>query len=368
MEEKTFNLLKWFTGQLDKEKEGISRLNEKIDGFKQVLKLQLIDLKDDSHYLVPIINGLHGDSMAEKGHPALVNMSFRYQYRDIKIEQLKDFYNFSNKKGKFVVLVHGLMNDDSIWHSEPNDLLQRMGSFLEKQDNANILYIRYNTGRHISENGRDFSLLLQNLFDTYKSGLNELIIIAHSMGGLVTRSAGYFAEKLGLDWISVLKKVFLVGVPNDGSYLARIAHMTQYFFRKLDLTENDKIARLFDIRSNGIKDLSFGFLVDEDWKGQNYETQKSKKAKKVYPIPDVEYYLIGASVSENKEKKKIFTFFGDGLVEKESALSELFKEKQIQSGMIHFKLFDNENHLSLLESEKVKDYVIDSLGWKQTLE
>jgi hypothetical protein len=364
MTQKKFDFFNWFNEKLNREKDTISFLSGKINVITDEVKKQLDELKDNSHYVVPIINGLHGDSMDEKGHKALIKMSFRHKSLDINLKDIKEKFKLADNEGKLIIMVHGLMNDETIWHSNPEDLIQRMGTFLEKQNKANILYIRYNTGRHISQNGRDFSSLIQNLIDTFKNYIKELTIISHSMGGLVTRSAGYYAEKSGHNWLSKLKNVFLIGVPNEGSYLARVAHMAQYFLRKFDPTENDTIAKFFEIRSNGIKDLSFGFLVDEDWQNPNYEREKKVKATKVYPVPNVEYYLVAGTVSTKSEKKKIFTFFGDGLVEKQSALSDLFKEKESQQGMVHFKLFENENHLSLLESEKVQEFMFESLNWK----
>jgi pimeloyl-ACP methyl ester carboxylesterase len=361
MAEKKFNLINWFTEKIEEEKSSLNMIAGKLKQITDEIKLQLSELKDDSHYLVPIINGLHGDSMHEKGHPALIKMSFRNQSRDIGIDEVTKLNDLSGNCGRLIIFVHGLMNDEAIWKSNPEDILQRLGSFLEKQNNANILYLRYNTGRHISENGREFSLLLEKLCIGAHTKINELYIVAHSMGGLVTRSACHYANVLNHEWLKLLKKVFLIGVPNDGSYLARVAHMTQYFLRKADPTENHSIAKVLEIRSNGIKDLSFGFLVDEDWQNTNYENQKKTKATKIFPVPNVEYHLIAATVSDKNEKKKLFTFFGDGLVEKQSALSDLFKDNKIQTGLIHFKLFEGENHLSLLESNAVQEYMIENL-------
>jgi pimeloyl-ACP methyl ester carboxylesterase len=363
MSKKAFNLLDWFNEKLNQEKGTMNFLSGKLKELTNEITDQLKDLTNDSHYLVPILNGLHGDSMDEKGHPALVKMSFRINSRDISIEQIKDYFDLNQNDGRLIIMVHGLMNDESIWHSSPIDLVQRIGSYLESQKMANILYVRYNTGRHISQNGKDLSTLIQHLKDQYGNNNHELILIGHSMGGLVIRSAGYYASKLNHNWLLLLKKVFLIGVPNEGSYVARIAYNTQYFLRKIDLTKNYSFAKFFEIRSNGIKDLSFGYLIDEDWQNPNYENEKNMKATKVFPIQNIEYYLIAGTVSDKEDKSKIFTFFGDGLVEKESALSSLFKEKEIQSEQVSFKLFTEENHLSLLESQNVQKYILECLGW-----
>lgn len=363
MEKKTFSISDWFKNKLDKEKDSFQFLNDKLKMLKDEFKSHLDELKVDSNLVVPILNGLHGDSMAEKGHPALIKISFRYQSRDISIEKLKETFDFSKHNGKVIIMVHGLMNDESIWQSDPNDKVEWLGSALEKKQKANILYIRYNTGLHISENGRLLSNLLQKFIEAYQTEIKELCIISHSMGGLVSRSACYYAGIQSQNWISLLKKVFLIGVPNEGSYLARVAYMTQYFFRKIDPSENDSVAKFFDVRSNGIKDLSFAYLVDEDWQNVKDGNEKNIKATKILPLPNVDYYLIAGSVTEEKNKNRIFTFFGDGLVEKESALSELFNTNAMISGKVNMKLFPNENHLTLLESKEVSEFIKLGLEW-----
>ena len=356
MENKKFNLSDWFKTKLEKNQESLEIFNNTLNARKAELKTQLAKIKDDSHLLVPILNGLHGHTMSEKGHKALINMSFRYQSRDISIEKLKEFYDFSKYNGTVIIFIHGLMNDESIWKSKPGNRKKWLGSAIEDEMKANALYVRYNTGRHISENGRQLSSLLQHFIEVHQS-INQLNIVCHSMGGLVSRSACYYSGIHNQSWTGILKKVFLIGVPNEGSYLARVAYMTQYFFRKIDPSENDSVAKFFDVRSNGIKDLSFGYLVDEDWQNSKDGNVKNIQQTKVYPLPHVYYYLIAASVTEENEKNRIFTFFGDGLVEKKSALSDLFITNSMISGKVNMKLFPRLNHLTLLESKEVFNYI-----------
>ena len=356
-----FNLNDWIKQKLEDEKDTIDKIKKQLKSTWEDIKQQVIELKDDSHHMVPILNGLMGDTMEEKGNNALINMSFRHQSRDVKVENLNEHFDFIKHQGKVILVIHGLMNDESIWQSAPNDKKQRLGTLLEKKEKGIFLYIRHNTGLHISENGRKLSDLIQVFTETYKS-VNELVIISHSMGGLVTRSAGYYADIQRQRWTSKLKKVFLIGVPNEGSYLAKVAYMTQYFFRKIDPSENDSVAKFFDVRSNGIKDLSFGYLVDEDWQNAKDGNEKNINTTKVYPLPNVDYYLIAGTVADKKNRSRIFSFFGDGLVEKESALSDLFTTNSIKTGKVEMKLFAGENHLSLLESEKVCKFISKNIN------
>ena len=55
------------------------------------------------------------------------------------------------------------------------------------------LYLRYNTGRHVSENGRDWRTLLDAARARWPVEVHEIALIGHSMGGLVARSACHYA-------------------------------------------------------------------------------------------------------------------------------------------------------------------------------
>jgi len=54
------------------------------------------------------------------------------------------------------------------------------------------LYLRYNSGLHISQNGRALAALLDRLIEQHP-GIDRLTLVGHSMGALIARSAGHYA-------------------------------------------------------------------------------------------------------------------------------------------------------------------------------
>jgi len=305
------------------------------------------------HKLLPVINGLIGDRLEENQDSRSIKMAFRFNNQDISVDELSQFYDFSKYGGRICILIHGLFGDEYMWKRKEEKSKLRVGDFLEKEQIANVLYLRYNTGLHISENGRMLSNLMDGFLQKYPqiSGLN---IIAHSMGGLLTRSAGYYADIQRQEWVKKVKKIFLIGVPNQGSYLAQIAELVKEFFQKVDISKDEVISKFLDIRSNGIKDLSYGYLTDDDW--LNKSKEKATK-NKVRPLPDVDYYLIAGRLGKNK---KVDTYFGDGLVGTQSAISN-----EIDSNVftrVEKKIFENEDHISLLLSKEVAGYIIANIS------
>ena len=55
------------------------------------------------------------------------------------------------------------------------------------------VFVRYNTGRHISVNGRELSELLDALVRAWPREVEQIALVGHSMGGLVARSACFSA-------------------------------------------------------------------------------------------------------------------------------------------------------------------------------
>ncbi|PKL96863.1 MAG: hypothetical protein CVV18_00095 [Gammaproteobacteria bacterium HGW-Gammaproteobacteria-8] len=120
--------------------------------------------------------------------------------------------------------------------------------------------LRYNTGRPIHANGRDLAALLQGLIGDSTSGVNQLAILGHSMGGLVARSAAHHGIQAGHAWTGRLERLVCIATPHHGSPLERIGHGID---RALGISRySAPFARLGKIRSAGITDLRHGRIVD----------------------------------------------------------------------------------------------------------
>src|SRR3546814_14249740 len=51
--------------------------------------------------------------------------------------------------------------------------------------------------------------------------IEELVLIGHSMGGLVSRSACHHAGVVGHDWLAKLRAMVFLGSPHHGAALER---------------------------------------------------------------------------------------------------------------------------------------------------
>ena len=132
---------------------------------------------------------------------------------------------------------------------------------------ATGLRLRYNSGLHVSTNGRQLAGLLEALVERWPRPVEEIAIVAHSMGGLVARSACHYAAAAGHAWPRRLRTLVFLGTPHHGAPLERIGNLAQLALAATPWSA--PFARLGKIRSAGITDLRHGSLLDEDWEGRD---------------------------------------------------------------------------------------------------
>jgi pimeloyl-ACP methyl ester carboxylesterase len=184
---------------------------------------------------------------------------------------------FPRATGRIALLVHGLMANESIWEC-PGDPDTTFGSLLARDHAVTPIYLRYNTGQHISVNGRELAGLLHRLVSVWPVPVHDISLIGHSMGGLVMRSSCHYASatrswrgviSLRRSWISKTRRVVLIGVPNTGAPLEKFVNLTSAALWSLPIPITRLVGLGLDTRSAGIRDLRFGAITDEDWLEQD---------------------------------------------------------------------------------------------------
>ena len=86
-----------------------------------------------------------------------IPMHFRRDGQILTDEQLIEIINQSN--GTLLIMAHGLCMNDIQWCREGHD----HGAELAKESGMAAIYLHYNSGRHISDNGKQFAALLESL-------------------------------------------------------------------------------------------------------------------------------------------------------------------------------------------------------------
>ncbi len=281
--------------------------------------------------LVAALNGVLGDRLAASGNPLAIAMRLRVA---------------GTPGPRIVLLAHGLCMNDLQWLRDGHD----HGAMLAAERGYTPVYVHYNSGRHISDNGRELAQQLQALADGWPVPLEDIVIVAHSMGGLVARSACHSGREQGHAWLAKLRKMVFLGTPHHGAPLERGGNWVHLF---TDISAySAPFSRLAKIRSAGITDLRHGSLLEQDWSGHDRFSHATPLPATV--PPPVPCLAIAATVARKPGARGM-----DGLVPLASARGEHPDPDRALA-------FDavtvcQTNHMQLLSSRAVAELLLSNL-------
>ncbi len=304
------------------------------------------------------LNGVVGDHLADTGNPLALPMRFRRDGRPLALEPQALAEAFPEATGKLAVLLHGLCMSDLQWTRQNHD----HGAALAHDLGYTPVYLSYNSGLHVSVNGRAFAEALEALVAAWPASIEDFVIVGHSMGGLVARSACLAAEAARHAWRKKLKKLVFLGTPHHGAPLERIGNWVDVVIGKTPYAA--AFGRLGKVRSAGVTDLRYGALVDADWRGRD-RFARAPDPRLPVPLPDgVACYAIAATAALSPGDLKD-RLLGDGLVPVASALG---RNKEF-SRDLNFPPYRQwvaceTGHLDLLSRRDVYERIAGWLGEK----
>jgi pimeloyl-ACP methyl ester carboxylesterase len=247
---------------------------------------------------VSAINGVYGDHLVRTENPLAIEMSFR---RDgVRVDTRRPADALAGATGRLLVIVHGLCLNDQHWTRDNDNRIEAVAV----EHGYTPVYLRYNTGRSIATNGREFADLLETLLLHWPQPVQEVAIVGHSMGGLVARSAVHHGRAARQEWLRSLSRLVFLGTPHHGAPLERGGHRLDYVMELSPYVA--PFTRLGKSRSAGITDLRYGSITDDE--------------QEFVPLPqDVECYALAATLGKRRSRVAE-RLVGDGLVPLDSAL------------------------------------------------
>lgn len=258
------------------------------------------------------LNGLFGDLLARTGNPLAIPMRLRTEGKPLALKP-QALAALPDAGPKLLILVHGLCRSDLQWRRAGHD----HGAALARDLGYTALYVHYNSGRHISTNGRALAVLLDELVAAWPGPIEEIAFLTHSMGGLVARSACHYAEQQGCGWRALLRHLVFLGTPHHGAPLERHGNWLTAVLGRSVITA--PFARLGKLRSAGITDLRHANLVDEDWRGRN-RFHHGGRLPRVLALPAGVRCYTAAGTTGRREGDLRDRLLGDGLVPLDTAL------------------------------------------------
>lgn len=300
-------------------------------------------------FLVSALNGVLGDYLLTIQNPLALSSVLYDRYGMVQQGDLD---------GRIVIFVHGLCMNHRDWSNRGNGGIGE--KLLAQRDNNTMLYLNYNTGRRISANGRSLSNVLEDLIRR-NPRITSIDLIGHSMGGLVCRSALFYGKQNMQQWFHMVENLVCIGSPHHGAMLERFGFILQEKLRHFPLVK--MIGHLLNIRSNGILDLRYGSVRDDDWEHNTARIGLIDDNRKPAPLPShINSYLIAGTLENKKSKKnkkrKTLDVIGDYLVSVPSALGEHPNPRyQLKLPESHKAIFYGLNHLEIQYHPSVAEQI-----------
>lgn len=301
-------------------------------------------------FALGVLNGAIGDYLQRTGNGLATSMTLVHHGEPIASSPEALARAYPNAKSKIVILAHGLMCTETAFDLAGGG---DYGTLLEKDLDLTPLYVRYNSGLPIADNGAAFAGILDDLVANWPTPLEDILVIGYSMGGLVVRSACHIAAQKKSAWLTLVKRAIYVGTPHRGAPLERGGRVVSKILTAIPDPYTRLIAEVADLRSEGLQDLGDAELRHED----------RARRKKTFDLTDVEHpvpllksmkhYLVAGTLSSEPWLQKLF---GDSIVPLASATNGLIMKDAVLPPD-HVKIVAGMSHVDLARSLDVYAHV-----------
>ena len=297
------------------------------------------------HFLVGALNGVLGDFLLANHNPLALPSTLYDRYGGLQRGDLD---------GRVVIFSHGLCMNHLDWSNRGNGGIGE--KLLAQRDNNTMLYLNYNTGRRISANGRSLANTLEDLVKR-NPRITSIDLIGHSMGGLVSRSALFYGKQNMHQWFRMVENLVCIGSPHHGAVLERFGFALQEKIGHFPIIK--LVSHIVNIRSNGILDLRYGSVRDDDWEHNNARIGHVDDNRKPAPLPShINTFLVAGTLEFENRKNKTLKIIGDYLVSVKSALGEHPNPRyQLKLPESHKAVFYGLNHFDIQYHPSVSEQI-----------
>ncbi|HET9073744.1 MAG TPA: alpha/beta fold hydrolase [Solirubrobacteraceae bacterium] len=277
-----------------------------------------------------VLNGMFGDRLAREGSPLATEMFARVD--------ASRGPHAGEVTPRLVVFVHGLCETEDAWF-----LWRGRGPVYGERLRAALgytpVYLRYNTGLEIAENGRRLAAMLEEIVAESPTPVEEIALVGHSMGGLVARQA--LLALTGTPTGARITHLVCLGTPHRGAPLEVAAEAAARVLAWMP--ETRPLADALGLRSAGIKDLRHG-------PGEPCAL-------------DVDHFFFSAGLGRGLE-----SLLGDIFVHRHSAWDLEHRGATGAFAQEHYSHIGDATHFDLLGHPEIAETLIRWLGGGRLLE
>jgi pimeloyl-ACP methyl ester carboxylesterase len=305
-----------------------------------------------------VLQGLRGDTLEHEDSRLQQPMAVRVRGCPVTPDRAALVAAFPAATPRLVVFLHGLMETEFSWQLGSGEDGETYGSRLARDLACTPVDVRYNSGRHISENGRSLSELLEDVVGAWPVEVEEVALVGHSMGGLVARSACHVAAQESATWVRHVRHVVSLGSPHFGAPLEEAVHLASAALGALP--ETQPVAGFLRRRSSGIRDLRRGSLVDEDWRDRDPDALRAAVCREVPLLEHATHCFVAATITRSP-KHPVARLIGDLLVLEPSA-SGRSRSRRVPFKSEHGMHLGGASHFALLNHPAVYERLLDWLS------
>jgi pimeloyl-ACP methyl ester carboxylesterase len=298
---------------------------------------------------IGVLNGAIGDYLVRRGNGLATELALICNGEPLPVERAALARAYPRASGKVVLLVHGLMNTEHAFDLEGGDYGQRLARDLD----LSPLYLRYNSGLAIADNGAALAALLERLVDAWPVPLEELILVGYSMGGLVARSACHAGTLAGHRWLARVKRAVYVGTPHRGAPMERGGRVLSRVLAAIPDPYVRLVGEIAELRSDGVKDLGDAELRHED-RARRVRGWALTDAEHPVPLlPGIRHCLIAGAISSDPW---LAALFGDAVVPLASATHHGQGEVHLETALLPaVTILHGLDHLRIARDPRVYD-------------
>ena len=297
-------------------------------------------------------NALWGDELERRSSPMHTALSIRDTTGTaVSTDPATLSLTFENPTPRLAVLLHGLGKTERCWNAKTTD--EENGTNLPKMleaDGFTPIRVRYNSGRRVWDNGKALAALLEEITTNWPTPVDEIVLIGHSMGGLVARSALSRAQSANHDWINSVNHLVALATPHFGSPIEKAAHLASQLLTTAAATRS--LGEFIDGRSAGIKDMRHGTIHSTD----HSEHPESSEPNHVVVAPPTkgirQHHAVG--VVTDSASHPLGILVGDLVVRVNSATG-VSSTSHVASANV--RIFGGLDHLGLLHDAVVHSQI-----------
>jgi hypothetical protein len=309
-----------------------------------------------------VLNGGYGDLLERDVAELATTMGLRHRGRALAVEPEPLAAAYPGATGRLAVFVHGLVGTERSWllgaAKHHGDRRTSYGTLLRHDLGYTPVWLRYNTGLRVSRNGRALADLLERLVAAWPVPVTDVVLVGHSMGGLVVRSAVHQAahpdDGPPARWVRLTRATVALGTPHLGAPAEKAANVATHALGLVG--ETRPLAALLALRSVGIKDLRFGNVVTADWQSHDPDALLRNTRTHV-PLHDAGRHFAVVGTALGSHARPAGSLLGDLLVRPRSAIGDTGREDRLAFPDTHVVRLAGLHHLDLLNHPRVYEHL-----------